>query len=33
MLRIQGVDIDTLYKLKGAQGVKDEMIRIVKEGV
>ena len=31
--RIQGVDVDTLYKLKGAQGVKDEMIRIVKEGV
>ena len=31
--RIEGVDIDTLYKLKGAQGVKDEMIRIVKEGV
>ena len=31
--RIEGVDIDTLYKLKGAKGVKDEMIRIVKEGV
>lgn len=31
--RIEGVDVDTLYKLKGAKGVKDEMIRIVKEGV
>lgn len=29
---IAGVDIDTLYKLKGATGVRDEMIRIVKEG-
>ena len=29
---IAGVDVDTLYKLKGAEGVKNEMIRIVKEG-
>lgn len=29
---IAGVDIDTLYKLKGSDGVKNEMIRIVKEG-
>ena len=29
---IAGVDIDTLYKLKGSEGVKTEMIRIVKEG-